>query len=262
MRSLTLYLALIASVASVSATYTNGDDFFNDLPTCIQKCNSVIIDSAKALCDNASNSLECICTGIDGPNAINETVSDAASACSLKCSEDDQNALMKVGLEMASSCAPYLDGGAYTTTTYPPSFLRESLTYSIYRQLHLYHVFRLHVWQRNGHQHRRRILHRRQHEHHDCHRLRLWLSDTVAVNHGVGQLAGPDGRGRTIGIGWGVVDSGVAGGIDDLGYLGVREREGMVFGLGVNGFSVLVLLFYLLASFFIPSYMALCYSYM
>lgn len=116
MRSLTLYLALIASVASVSATYTNGDDFFNDLPTCIQKCNSVIIDSAKALCDNASNSLECICTGIDGPNAINETVSDAASACSLKCSEDDQNALMKVGLEMASSCAPYLDGDNSTST--------------------------------------------------------------------------------------------------------------------------------------------------
>ncbi|KAH0603324.1 uncharacterized protein H6S33_007646 [Morchella sextelata] len=111
MRSSTLYLALIACVASsASATYTNGDDFFNDLPTCIQKCNSVIIDNVKALCDNSSNSLQCICTGVDGPNAINETVSNDAAACSLKCSEDDQNALMKLGLDMASSCVPYLDG--------------------------------------------------------------------------------------------------------------------------------------------------------
>lgn len=103
------------------------------------------------------------------------------------------------------------------------SFSHESLTCSIYRQLH--YVLRLHVRQRNGHQHRRLILHRRKHEHNDCHRLGLWLClglDAVAVEHGVGQLAGPDGRGRTIGVGWGFVDPGVAGGIDDLGW-GVRE---------------------------------------
>ncbi|KAH8145421.1 uncharacterized protein LAJ45_10543 [Morchella importuna] len=117
MRSSTLYLALIASVASVSATYTNGDDFFNDLPTCIQDCNSVIIDNVKAECKDASNSLQCMCTAIDAPNAINETVSDAASACSLKCSEDDQNALMKLGMEMASSCVPYIDGDNSTMSS-------------------------------------------------------------------------------------------------------------------------------------------------
>ncbi|KAI5838296.1 hypothetical protein DFP73DRAFT_600111 [Morchella snyderi] len=109
MRSSALYLALIACVASASAAYTNGEDFFKDLPTCIQDCNSVIIDNVKAACNDASNSLECICTQIDAPGVINETVSDTASACSLKCSEDDQNALMKLGLEMASSCVPYLD---------------------------------------------------------------------------------------------------------------------------------------------------------